>query len=947
MTVKQEPDRAFTASYAAPALERKGHEIRRSISLDGIWTFQFGDEAPHPIQTPGAWESQRNDLRNRAGTAVYERTFTAPEEFENQCVLLRFGAVDYFTEVWVNGVQVGTHEGGYTPFEFPIEQTLHGYGPDVVHTLLVRVTDAAVDQDATLPNGERLAFAEIPHGKQSWYTSVSGIWQSVSLMAVSHTRLERVAITSDVDAGKARLEVVLTGLPAELNRDWQLRVSVDSPQGAGVIPAFTLPLDAATTSGQVRFEPGGPATLHAEFAVPEAALWHPDTPHLYRALVTLEHEGEVLDAVSKRFGMRKIEARDGRVWLNGQPIFLAGALDQAFYPRTIYTPPSDEYLRDQFVKAKEMGLNLMRCHIKVPTESYLDLCDEIGLLVWYELPNGARLSQAFRNRALATLQQMWERDASHPCIVILTLINESWGIDLNNGEQRRWLANTYRWAKQSFPTWLVVDNSACIPNFHVVSDLDDYHVYFNIPDQAEDFAEWVTAFTGREAGTFTGYGDAQYQRSEPLLISEFGNWGLPRVDQILEAEGGEPYWFKTGDGATRPNRVLERFDAQRLNRVYKDYNELAVASQEQQWLSLKWEIEEMRRHPQVAGYVITEFTDINWECNGLLDMARNPKAFHHRLKDLQAQDILIPRLSPRTSFWEHETAMLGLEFSCFSGRSIAGGVVSWEIEGFPDQHGEQLVRLNESHDYQPGCGSFPVAQIWITAPSVAAPTKAVIQVALRDARGETVARATQNIVFVPADRRSVGRGKTVWLYDPLHTAIGLSSLLTSIGCRVTNRPDPDVLGLVTRWDPNVSAFLHNGGRAVLVATHAKSITIASGLGVRLLERNTNGWWGDWCTSKIWFVPEHFPSLPDTLRFDFEFQPIVPERVLTGPLAENISSGLFVGWLHNPAAIVARLPIGNGDLVVTTFDLLPNLGSDPIATLLLHDLFAMPQAVRPD
>jgi len=145
----------------------------------------------------------------------------------------------------------------------------------------------------------------------------------------------------------------------------------------------------------------------------------------------------------------------------------------------------------------------------------------------------------------------------------------------------------------------------------------------------------------------------------------------------------------------------------------------------------------------------------------------------------------------------------------------------------------------------------------------------------------------------------------------------------------------------------VAGFLRDGGRAVLVATHAKSITIASGLGVRLLERNTNGWWGDWCTSKTWFVPEHFPSLPDTIKFDFEYQPIVPERVLTGPLPENILAGLFVGWLHNPAALVARLPIGRGDLIVTTFDLLPHIGSDPIATLMLNDLFNMAPAVRPE
>jgi Glycosyl hydrolases family 2, sugar binding domain/Glycosyl hydrolases family 2/Glycosyl hydrolases family 2, TIM barrel domain len=913
--------------------------IRAHVSLDGEWTFQFGDELPHPLLVPGPWESARPDLHNRAGTAIYERRFTLPQEFAGERIVLRFGAVDYFTEVWLNGHTIGTHEGGYTPFEFDVDHVLQSFDSDTVHTLLVRVTDATVEQDAVLPNGEPLLFAEIPHGKQSWYTSIGGIWQSVCLETRPRTCLAHASFLPDIDAGVARAYLVTEGA-AEVDRSrWQVRISIEPPNGAGSVEAMVLPLHGHT------IQENGDLCFTGDIAIPDSLLWSPETPHLYRALVTLEHDGEVIDALTSRFGMRKIEAKEGRVWLNNRPIFVAGALDQAFYPRTIYTPPSVDYLRDQFLKAKEMGLNLMRCHIKVPTESYLDLCDEIGLLVWYELPNGARLSDAFRKRARTTLETMWRRDANHPSIVILTIMNESWGIDLNDLEQRRWLRDTYRWAKENFPGWLVVDNSACIPNFHVVSDLDDYHVYFNIPDQAEDFAEWVEAFIGREAGTYTGYGDAEYQRNEPLLISEFGNWGLPRIDHILEAEGGEPYWFKTGDGAARPRGVLDRFEKQKLARVFRDYNALADACQEQEWLSLKWEIEEMRRHPQVAGYVITEFTDLNWECNGLLDMARHPKVFHNRLKSIQRQDILIPRLSPRTAFWEGETAALSVAFSCFSGRPVLGGTLAWEIEGVDGLGGEEPVRLNSRMELEPECGSYPIAQIWITAPPVAAPCKCVIHLVLRDASGNEVACNSQNIVFVPASCRNMGKGRTIWLHDPLGSVIGLSSLLTGIGCRVVAQPEPAAFGLVTRWDPTVSGFLREGGHAVLVATHAKSITIASGLGVRLLERNTNGWWGDWCTSKTWFVPEHFPSLPDTIRFDFEYQPIVPERVLTGPLMENIVAGLFVGWLHNPAALVARLPIGRGDLIVTTFDLLPNIASDPIATLMLNDLFCMAPAIR--
>lgn len=925
-----------------------GHEaaespdgLRPVVSLNGEWTFQFGDESPQSIQVPCPWEAERPDLHNRAGTAIYERTFTVPKSFESRRVVLCFESVDYFAEVWVNGILVGMHEGGYTPFQFPIEQALHGYGPDAVHTVLVRVTDSTVDQDAVLPNGRTLLFAEIPHGKQSWYTSVGGIWRDVRIEARSQISIARAAFYPNVEAGSATVRLALEGVPQTLEPGWQVRLCLDAPTGAGRVTSVTLPVDPAAR------RLGDLLCLETQIDVPGALLWSPETPYLYHTLTTVECDGEVVDAISDRFGMRRIEARDGRVWLNGKPIVLMGALDQAFYPRTIYTAPSEGYLRDQFLKAKTMGLNLMRCHIMVPDTAYLRLCDELGLLVWYEIPNGARLSEEFRARARQTLEDMWWRDANHPSTAIVSLINESWGIDLNDGEQRRWLAATYRWAKELAPQWLVVDNSACIPNFHVVSDLDDYHVYFNIPDQAEDFTEWIHAFAGREAGTFTGYGDAEYRRNEPLLISEFGNWGLPHIDNILAAEGGEPYWFKTGDGAVRPARVLERFTAQRLDRVFKDYNTLADASQEQEWLSLKWEIEEMRLHPQVAGYVITEFTDINWECNGLLDMARNEKVFFHRLADIQQPDIIIPRLSPRAAFWEGESAALSVHFSCFSGRPVVGGTLSWSVDACRELSGEEPVRLVGQLESEPAFGSYQIAQVWITAPHVAQPEKTTIRLTLKDAKGEVVARNAQNIVFVPAARRTVGKGKTVWLYDPFGSAIGLSSLLTGMGFRIVTQPEPGAIGLVTRWDPTVSGFLHGGGTAILVATHTKSITIASGLGVRLLERNTNGWWGDWCTSKIWFVPELFPSIPDTVRFDFEFQPIVPERVITGPVAENIAAGLFVGWLHNPASIVARLPIGKGNLVATTFELLPHVGSDPIATLVFSDLIAMPPAVRLD
>lgn len=914
---------------------------RMSFSLDGEWSFQFGAEAPHAILVPAPWEVQRPDLRGKAVTAIYERTFTVPAEYAGKRVLIRFGAVDYFTEVWINGTLVGTHEGGYTPFLFPIDHALKNFGAEAVQTVRVRVTDAAKEADTTFPDGRPLKFAEIPHGKQSWYTTVGGIWQSVVVEARSVTHIVRAAFHPDIDAGMATAQLTLTGLPAVLGPNWQVRLTLTPPQGADAVPPIGIPL-----KGQVTRQ-GDDWHLTAQFDVRDALLWSPETPHLYSVTVTLEEGDTALDTLTTRFGMRKAETRNGHVWLNNRPIFLAGALDQAFYPQTIYTPPSRDYLRDQFVKAKEMGLNLMRCHIKVPTEEYLELCDELGLLVWYELPNGDRLSAAFRERAWQTWQAMWDRDASHPCIIVLTIINESWGIDLNDPEQRQWLRDTYHRAKAAFPDWLIVDNSACIPNYHLASDLDDYHIYYSIPDHADDFTRWITAFAHREGGTHSSYGDSEYKRTEPVVLSEFGNWGLPLLERVLEAEDGEPYWFKTGTGPVRPDKVLERFEGQGLARAYADYDALAVASQEQQWISLKWEIEEMRRHPEISGYVITEFTDLNWECNGLLDMGRNPKVFHRRLAEVQAQDILIPRLSPRTAFWAGERAALSLTFSCFTGCAVAGGSVSWEVRetlcrvpGVPTRLAAALqgVMPISLDGEEPEFGSYAIGQIAFTAPQVEAATKVVLQLILRDAAAKELARSTQTVVFVPSALRTFGQGESLHLHDPLASVSGLPATLTSLGFTLTASMDAPVLA--TKWDDDLARWVQAGGRALLLAGEPQSLTLAGGLGFGLTDRDLNGYWGDWCSSKIWFDSSLFPTLPDVACFDFEYKAVVPKRVITGPLAANILSGLFLGWLHSPAALVVRLPIGKGQLLITTFDLLPNLGTDPVATALLHDLLAI-------
>ena len=202
---------------------------------------------------------------------------------------------------------------------------------------------------------------QVPHGKQEWYINVGGIWQDVTLTVVPATYLENVQVTSDIHTGEAHFRLTLGGDTAHFQGHIRLRVNEHETS-------------VTVIQGQTDYT----ATL----IIDQPSLWNVHTPNLYTAHVTLHNSDKAIDNSDNleiRFGFREIATRNGQILLNGEPIFLLAALDQDIYADTIYTVPSDEYLRDQFRKAKELGFNCLRCHIKPPDPRYLDLADEMGL----------------------------------------------------------------------------------------------------------------------------------------------------------------------------------------------------------------------------------------------------------------------------------------------------------------------------------------------------------------------------------------------------------------------------------------------------------------------------------------------------------------------------------------------------------------------------------------
>ncbi|MBI4928885.1 MAG: glycoside hydrolase family 2 [Anaerolineae bacterium] len=891
---------------------------RPRLSLDGQWLFSTQTALPNTplnlqaencslIHVPAPWQADPR-FRDHHGVAWYQRNFEIPAGWltSERVIILGFGAADYFAEIWVNGIRVGEHEGGYLPFEFDITTAAR----TGLNTIIVRVDDPPE------------IFTEIPHGKQSWYGMLSGLWQSVWLESRAAKHIRRVKITTS--GGQVSVEV-----------------SLSSPMTGKILVKVTAP------GGEIIAQTDS-ATPHFSIQIDHPLPWSPDEPNLYILTVSME-----ADEVTETFGFRTIETREGRILLNGRPFYLRAALDQDYYPELICTPPSQECIEAEFLQAKALGLNCLRVHIKVADPRYYAAADKIGLLIWAELPNHILLTEEAKRRARETLAGMVERDWNHPSIGIWTIINESWGVDLSNPEHRAWLAEMYYFLKSIDPSRLVAGNSACWGNFNVVSDLDDFHMYFAMPDHHAQWRDWVATFAQRpwwtyaceyeDAAAWQDYLKAPWRAQprlpapevhrrgdEPLLVSEFGNWGLPDVEKILAGYGGEPWWFETGlewgDGVVYPHGFERRFRQYALDRVFPSFSALATASQELQFAAMKYEIEQMRRHRSIQGYVITELTDVHWECNGLLDMLRNPKTYFDRFAALNADDVLIP-LWERLVVSSNETCTIPVLFSHYSKQEMTQAVLEWELssEQYPVIRGQAPAGRCSPYDVN------DLGVVTFEAPAVEQPTKAHLSMHLESA-GVVMARTQLEWLILPDRSHLLPSGN---LYAPEYR-----DFLTGAGISTFDDLSDAHIAIVSTLDDACREFLLRGGKVLFLPETADALqTVLPG--VNLVRRTGTVWQGDWASSFGW---HRFDQLPTEGVVDFSFASLTPELVIRGfaprDFERDVYAGLFVGWLHNPIPTIARKRLGRGEMVVCTFRLRENLETNPLARFLFWELLQL-------
>jgi galactose mutarotase-like enzyme len=538
---------ALVQGVAPPLPEHPRPDFQRAewLTLNGHWQFAF-DSLPtkREILVPFSWGSPLSGVPDSGDIGWYARDITIPDAWRGKRVFLVFGASDWRTTAWLDSQKLGEHQGGYTPFSFELKNARRGKS----QRLVVRVDDT--------PHAFKL------EGKQG-YGKARGMWQTVYLEARGSDPLEFVHFTPHADLAGVGIDV---------------RLLEPAPRALTLRLAFTNRTGGPVVTHSI---PRGARTAHLDIRLPGARRWSLDDPFLHEVDVRVSAPGLAQDRVQTYFGMRTIGVvtvpgtTNRYVALNGKPVYLQLALDQAYHPDGYYTFPTDSVLRDEILRARQIGLNGLREHIKIEAPRKLYWADRLGVLIMADVPNwwGPPDSAAFREHD-AALRGMIARDYNHPAVFSWVLFNETWGLATKVDGHDRYLPATerrvaadYRLAKSLDPTRLVEDNSICCGSGHTETDLNTWHDY--LPGwRWESRDQQVSDSTLR--GSKWNFRAPWRQADQPMCNSEFGNvWGY-------EGSTGDVDW------SWDYHRAMDAF----------------------------------RRHPRICGWLYTEHHDVINEWNG-------------------------------------------------------------------------------------------------------------------------------------------------------------------------------------------------------------------------------------------------------------------------------------------------------------------------------------------
>lgn len=587
----------YIKNYPRPQMVRKEWNC-----LDGEWSFLFDDNnrgerekwnevfpESSKIVVPYTYETICSEINeNRSHRYVW---YSKKLDFDfkiwgDRRILLHFEGSDYRTTVWVNGKKAGVHEGGYARFSYDITD----YIEESENVITVKAEDFFNTQQ---PRGKQRWREE---SFRCWYIQTTGIWKSVWMEPINEKYISRIKMTPKQKERKISINLEVENICQQDEISVEISVYYDQRKIACVntqISEFILDTDIDITYIGPDSEFTG---IHS---------WSPEEPCLYDIAFRLLRGDRELDCVGSYFGMRDITTENGKILLNGSPLYQRLILDQGYWEETGLTPPSEKALLEDIEKTLALGYNGIRKHQKTEDERFLYWCDVKGLLVWCEMPS----TYMFGDRAVQNVNREWieivGQNYNHPAIIVWTAFNESWGINevRDNLEQQHFTENIYHLIKALDGTRPVITNDGWE---HTISDIITLH------DYEENVEIFKKRYNGREKeilqsniyhnllrGAFAkGY---EY-KGQPIIISEYGG---------IAFQDGQKGWGY-GNKAETKEAYIHRFE------------EMTTAIKELSY---------------VCGYCYTQLTDVYQEINGILDVKRNYKIKPDIIKEINKRRV--------------------------------------------------------------------------------------------------------------------------------------------------------------------------------------------------------------------------------------------------------------------------------------------------------------------
>ncbi len=953
---------AMTATFPKPCFAQD----RQFQSLNGTWKIVFDprnegqdegwlrkDRFPsarqRDIQVPSCWELTERDYE---GVAFYNHAFQVSKDWRGKTVRLHFDAVNFRAEVWVNGTAVGVHEGGFTPFEFRVEDLLNFDGEN---RLAVRVAGPILLQDKRI---DGIGPMETPQ----WRGAITGgIWQSVRLIATNELYVKDVFVVPKISNDTADLHVDLVHSGRH-----SLNAHIDL-----MIRSNEHPEQIVAESHEVLKVLPGRNRHRQRLVIPSAKYWSPAHPNLYRAEVSVALDGEISDRWSTRFGMREFTVRDKRFYLNGEPLYLKATFFEGLYPVKLAYPDSREMAVREIQLAKKAGFNMIRPWRKPPPPMWLDLADEMGVLTVGSLAvecmdypvESANLPRWVENE----VRQSILRDRNRACIVQWELFNE-----LKRPVLKRMLHPMALLARSLDPTRLILDESggwAQGANLFLPYDVEptkfnDIHHYPGQKINDEIFQKlMLTGSVTHEEMRKMGLGGALPGRNVvPGLMtffSELGYGSMPDLEDnnLQFSRVGNPLAPTTVYHRRLEEQTRTALKASGFAKLYPGLKRFCLDQQVIHGTANRRMIEAVRCNPKVAGYCIHALVAGDWILGaGLLDLFRNPKTYAYEgTRAANAQQILSIRVRPRNVYAARGTRIT------VAGVNERTGINGKLQVSITDSTGNAVFTKSVEADLDTGISSLFDHALDTT--SLAGSYTVATEFSGRD--GSVIAKNEYAFdVFTP-QQLTVPR-RSIAVLDPVNS---LTPFLKRAGIEFVefgDNTDPSITVFVSRMVANspdqrkrfaaLSEFIRKGGMAVYLQAGGPKVQWgAPGSASKLLPfkarlKRAGGYW--MCIPRL--VQDHplLEGLPTDCMMGEIYENVWSQSSLIDVQGTIVAGTIGYDWFpdydlsrrhyYGPGDVwwgsdLAIVPVEQGQCIVSQLRLVENLGKDPVADKILMNL----------